>query len=133
VAGVRETPRHVVADAPALTIQKGKLQIGLCSPANVDCTIHAGAAAFYKMLSAQIAKEGITVNMILPLKIDTERVKRDDRSLDETRNAIGASLPIGGHGGPFAERTVWLCHEAHHARQWRHGTRHLGEPASRFA
>lgn len=84
-------------------------------------TIRGAIVGFSKTLSAEVAGDGITVNMILPGKIDTLRVgeldsaraKREDKSLDQVRTEIAASLPAKRYGRPeeFANVAAFLLSE----------------------
>lgn len=87
----------------------------------VSNTIRGAMAGFCKTLSAEVAGDGITVNMVLPGKIDTARVgqldtaraKREDKSLEQVRTEIAASLPAKRYGQPeeFASVAVFLMSE----------------------
>ncbi|MEM7464684.1 MAG: SDR family oxidoreductase, partial [Pseudomonadota bacterium] len=74
----------------------------------VSNTIRGAVAGFCKTLAAEVASDGITVNMILPGKIDTARVgqldtaraEREGKTLEQVRSEIAASLPIKRYGKP---------------------------------
>ncbi|MGI9401059.1 MAG: SDR family oxidoreductase [Rhizobiaceae bacterium] len=80
----------------------------------VSNTIRGAVAGFYKTLAAEVAGDGITVNMILPGKIDTARVgqldtaraEREGKTLVQVRKEIAASLPIKRYGTPEEFGTV---------------------------
>ena len=84
----------------------------------VSNTIRGAMAGFCKTLSAEVAGEGVTVNMILPGKIDTKRVgqldaaraEREGKTLEEVRIQIAASLPARRYGQPeeFANVAAFL-------------------------
>ncbi|MEP0235780.1 MULTISPECIES: SDR family oxidoreductase [Roseibium] len=84
----------------------------------VSNTIRGAMAGFCKTLSAEVAGDGITVNMILPGKIDTDRVGqldtaragREGKSLEQVRTEIAASLPAKRYGRPdeFASVAAFL-------------------------
>ncbi|MEP3046442.1 MAG: SDR family oxidoreductase [Roseibium sp.] len=84
----------------------------------VSNTIRGAMAGFCKTLSAEVAGDGITVNMILPGKIDTDRVgqldtaraEREGKTLDQVRTEIAASLPAKRYGRPeeFASVAAFL-------------------------
>lgn len=65
-------------------------------------------AGFCKTLSAEVAGDGVTVNMILSGKIDTIRVgqldtaraEREGKTHEEVRTQIAASLPGKRYGQP---------------------------------
>jgi 3-oxoacyl-[acyl-carrier protein] reductase len=79
----------------------------------------AGLAAFIKTLAAEVAAGGVTANMVLPGRIDTERVTMLDaaqaeaRSVDvETvRRESRATIPVGRYGevAEFAAAVRFLC------------------------
>jgi 3-oxoacyl-[acyl-carrier protein] reductase len=68
--------------------------------------IRSALVGWSKSLSNDVASEGVTVNMLLPGRIHTERVdeldgaasKRTGKSLDETRAAYRATIPAGRYG-----------------------------------
>jgi 3-oxoacyl-[acyl-carrier protein] reductase len=84
-------------------------------------TIRGAVAGFCKTLAGEVAGDGITVNMILPGKIDTARVgqldsaraKREGKTVEQVRTEIAASLPIKRYGQPseFASVAVFLVSE----------------------
>jgi 3-oxoacyl-[acyl-carrier protein] reductase len=59
-----------------------------------------------KTLSAEVAKDGITVNMILPGRIATDRLrfldenkaKREGRALEDVQKESQATIPVGRYG-----------------------------------
>ncbi|MEM9764952.1 MAG: SDR family oxidoreductase [Pseudomonadota bacterium] len=81
--------------------------------------LRASLVGWSKSLSNDLAAEGITVNMLLPGRIHTERVdeldaaasKRTGKSLDETRTAAMSAIPAGRYGTPaeFAAVAVFLA------------------------
>ena len=72
-----------------------------------------------KSLSNDLAGDGITVNMLLPGRIHTERVdeldaaaaERTGKTLEETRAASRATIPAGRYGtvAEFADTATFLC------------------------
>lgn len=82
----------------------------------------AALAGFLKTLAAEVAAEGVTVNMVLPGRIDTDRVASLDRAAAErtgttpaqARTTSEASIPAGRYGTPeeFAAAVVFLASEA---------------------
>jgi 3-oxoacyl-[acyl-carrier protein] reductase len=85
----------------------------------VSNAARAGLAALLKTLAAEVARDGVTVNLILPGRIDTPRV----RSLDEAQAkrtgatpaeiavSSAASIPAGRYGTPkeFGDTAAFLC------------------------
>ncbi|GAA3735461.1 3-oxoacyl-[acyl-carrier protein] reductase [Spinactinospora alkalitolerans] len=79
----------------------------------------AALASYLKTLAAEVAAEGITVNMALPGRIDTERVASLDRSTaertgstpEEVRADSIARIPMGRLGAPeeFAAVVTFLA------------------------
>ena len=68
----------------------------------------AALAAYLKTLAGAVAKDGVTVNMVLPGRIDTDRVAQLDRAAAEStgttpgeaRGSSEARSPAGGDGPP---------------------------------
>lgn len=79
----------------------------------------AGLAAYLKTLATEVAADGVTVNMVLPGRIDTERVgsidaaaaKRTGRSPEQVRSDSMATIPAGRYGRPeeFAAVVTFLA------------------------
>ena len=79
----------------------------------------AGLAGYLKTLAAEVAKDGVTVNMVLPGRIDTDRVgsldaaaaKRTGRTPEEARAVSEATIPAGRYGTPdeFAAVVTFLA------------------------
>lgn len=79
----------------------------------------AALAGYLKTLAAEVAARGVTVNMVLPGRIDTERVTEIDRatadrtgcSPEEARRKSMANIPAGRYGTPeeFAAVAVFLA------------------------
>jgi len=81
----------------------------------------AALASYLKTLAAEVARDDVTVNMVLPGRIDTERVAALDR-LRADRQGIDAAtvkqrseetIPLGRYGTPFEFAAVvcFLCSE----------------------
>lgn len=76
-------------------------------------------AAYLKLLSREVAATGVLVNMVLPGRIDTERVavldsaraKAQGTAVEEVRRASQASIPAGRYGEPqeIAAAIAFLC------------------------
>lgn len=83
--------------------------------------IRSAVRGWSKTLSAEVAKHGVTVNMILPGRIHTERVDQLDAAaatrtgsaVDAVRQASMATIPMGRYGAPeeFAAVAVFLAGE----------------------
>lgn len=79
----------------------------------------AGLAGYLKTLAAEVAAEGITVNMVLPGRIDTDRVasldaaaaQRTGRTPEQARAASEGTIPAGRYGTPeeFAAVVAFLA------------------------
>jgi 3-oxoacyl-[acyl-carrier protein] reductase len=79
----------------------------------------AALAGYLKTLAAEVAGDGITVNMVLPGRIDTARVaqldrnaaERTGRSVEEARTSSEATIPAGRYGQPeeFASVVAFLA------------------------
>jgi 3-oxoacyl-[acyl-carrier protein] reductase len=76
-------------------------------------------AGYLKSLAAEVGASGVTVNMVLPGRVDTDRVASLDRSraeatgasTDEVRRTVEAGIPAGRYGTPeeFAAAVVFLA------------------------
>lgn len=85
-------------------------------------TGRAALAGYLKTLAGEVARDGVTVNLVLPGRIDTDRVgaldrstaERTGRTAEEVRAASEASIPAGRYGRPeeFAAAVVFLASEA---------------------
>lgn len=79
----------------------------------------AALAGYLKTLSREVAADGVTVNMVLPGRIDTDRVTQLDqaraRSTGQDVATVRAqseqNIPVGRYGNPeeFANMAVFLC------------------------
>ncbi|GAA5165716.1 SDR family oxidoreductase [Ornithinimicrobium tianjinense] len=82
----------------------------------------AALAGYLKTLAGEVAGSGVTVNMVLPGRIDTDRVtqldqaaaERTGRTVQEVRAGSEASIPAGRYGTPeeFAAVAVFLASQA---------------------
>lgn len=87
----------------------------------VSNTIRSALVGWSKSLSNDLAAEGITVNMLLPGRIHTERVdeldeaaaKREGITIDAVRVASAKSIPAGRYGTveEFAKTAAFLVSE----------------------
>jgi 3-oxoacyl-[acyl-carrier protein] reductase len=74
-----------------------------------------------KTLSREVAKDGITVNIVLPGRIATERVKfldqakakREGRSVEDVAAESAGSIPVGRYGKPeeYGDVVAFLASE----------------------
>jgi 3-oxoacyl-[acyl-carrier protein] reductase len=81
--------------------------------------VRAGLAGYLKTLAGEVAGSGVTVNMVLPGRIDTDRVASLDQGRaektgstpDEVRRATEGTIPVGRYGDPdeFAAAVVFLA------------------------
>ena len=82
----------------------------------------AALAAYLKTLATEVASDGVTVNMLLPGRIATDRVasldaaaaERTGKTVEDTRNAAIATIPAGRYGDPaeFGAVAAFLCSDA---------------------
>jgi len=70
----------------------------------VSNTIRGAVAGFCKTLSAEVAAHGVTVNMILPGKIDTQRVVQLDTARAERQGETYAAVRAEQEAGLPAKR-----------------------------
>jgi 3-oxoacyl-[acyl-carrier protein] reductase len=74
----------------------------------VSNTLRAALVGWSKTLSAEVGRDGITVNVILPGRIATRRItqldearaQREGRSVEEIQQASTATIPLGRYGRP---------------------------------
>ncbi|WGW11251.1 SDR family oxidoreductase [Saxibacter everestensis] len=81
----------------------------------------AGLAGYLKTLAAEVAADGVTVNMVLPGRIATDRLASLDRAaaeregvdLSDVQARSRAAIPIGRYGRPaeFGAIAAFLCSE----------------------
>jgi 3-oxoacyl-[acyl-carrier protein] reductase len=79
----------------------------------------AALAGYLKTLAAEVAGDGVTVNMVLPGRIDTDRVtqldeaaaRRTGSTVEEARTASESTIPLRRYGRPeeFAAVAVFLA------------------------
>jgi 3-oxoacyl-[acyl-carrier protein] reductase len=82
----------------------------------------AALAGYLKTLAAEVAADGVTVNMVLPGRIDTDRVEALDRAAAERTGSTAAEvrarseagIPAGRYGTPeeFASVVLFLASAA---------------------
>jgi 3-oxoacyl-[acyl-carrier protein] reductase len=81
--------------------------------------VRAAVSGWSKTLAGEVACHGITVNMILPGRIDTDRVRELDagkaektaNTVEAVQEASRAEIPAGRYGKPeeFAAVAVFLA------------------------
>lgn len=84
-------------------------------------TARAGLLGFAKTLATEVAKDGVTVNTVLPGHFDTPRAielarmrsEREGKALDDVMRARTGGIPIGRAGDPkeFAAMVAFLASE----------------------
>lgn len=87
----------------------------------VSNTVRGAVAGYYKSLSIQVAGDGITVNMVLPGRVLTERIgqldaaraERTGKDVETVRTESIAEIPAGRLGRPeeFAAVATFLMSE----------------------
>jgi len=83
--------------------------------------IRTAVLGWSKTLAGEVAASGVTVNVVLPGRIDTERVgeldaaaaKRLDRPVEQIQADSRAAIPLGRYGDPqeFADVVTFLASE----------------------
>lgn len=81
-------------------------------------SFRAAVVGFAKSLSQEVAKDGVTVNVLAPGSHDTPAIKRviekeeenSDRSFEEVKQAMEASIPVGrfGKSEEIASLAGWI-------------------------
>jgi 3-oxoacyl-[acyl-carrier protein] reductase len=85
----------------------------------ISNTLRAGLIAWSKSIAAEIAPDGVTINVLMPGRIATERVRLTDQATAEREN-IGvetvqarswAQIPVGRYGRPeeIAAMAAFAC------------------------
>lgn len=85
----------------------------------ISNTLRASLVGWSKTLSREVARDGITCNILAPGRILTDRVraidagqaKREGRSVEEVAAASQAAIPVGRYGDPreFADMAAFLA------------------------
>ncbi|RDJ21454.1 SDR family NAD(P)-dependent oxidoreductase [Bosea caraganae] len=83
--------------------------------------VRSAVLAWSKTLAGEVASQGVTVNVVMPGRIQTERVAQLDqaaadragKSIEETAAASRATIPAGRYGTPkeFADVVAFLASE----------------------
>ena len=81
--------------------------------------IRAAVVGWSKTLAAEVAKDGVTVNVVMPGRIHTDRVDqldqvaadRQGKSTDDVKKASIAGIPAGRYGRPeeFADMVAFIA------------------------
>ncbi|GGF77824.1 3-oxoacyl-ACP reductase [Azorhizobium oxalatiphilum] len=81
--------------------------------------IRAAVLGWSKTLASEVASDGVTVNVVMPGRILTERIgqldtanaKKQGKSREEVEAASKAQIPVGRYGDPqeFADLVTFLC------------------------
>lgn len=74
----------------------------------ISNTLRAGLIAWSKSLAPEVARDGVTVNILMPGRIGTERVgitdaasaEREGTSIEQVQQRSWAQIPIGRYGQP---------------------------------
>ena len=87
----------------------------------ISNTLRMSLLGWSKTLSSEVAKDGITVNMILPGRIATDRLrfldenkaKRDGRPVEDVQRESIASIPVGRYGDikEYGDTVAFLASE----------------------
>jgi 3-oxoacyl-[acyl-carrier protein] reductase len=85
----------------------------------ISNSLRAAVVGWSKTLSGEVAADGVTVNILVPGRIDTERVRLTDAaaaemqrlSIDEVRARSTATIPMGRYGSTdeFAAAAAFIC------------------------
>lgn len=87
----------------------------------ISNSLRAAVVGWSKTLSAELASDGITANILVPGRIDTERVRLTDQAVaereglpvEDVRSRSTATIPIGRYGTPaeIGAAVAFLCSE----------------------
>lgn len=85
-------------------------------------TLRSSLLGWSKTLAGEVARHGVTVNVVVPGRIETERTAaldsakagREGTTVDEVRAASTAAIPAGRYGTPreYGQAVVFLASEA---------------------
>ena len=85
----------------------------------ISNSLRASIVGWSKTLSAEVAADGVTVNVLVPGRIDTERLRLTDEdvaarqgiSVEEARRRSHATIPMGRYGTvqEFAAAAVFVA------------------------
>ena len=84
-------------------------------------TLRASLHSWSKTLADEVGRDGVTSNIIVPGRIETDRTRflderradREGRTADEVKRDSAASMAIGRYGRPeeYADVAAFLCSE----------------------
>jgi 3-oxoacyl-[acyl-carrier protein] reductase len=84
-------------------------------------TLRASLHSWSKTLADEVGRDGVTSNVIVPGRIETDRTRflderraeREGRTADEVMRDSAASMAVGRYGRPeeFADVAAFLCSE----------------------
>lgn len=84
-------------------------------------TLRSALVGWSKTLAGEVATDGVTVNVIVPGRIETSRIqqlneakaKREDRTVEEVSNESTATIPVGRYGEPgeYADVVTFVSSE----------------------
>ena len=113
IGGMRERGFGRVVAITSAMVKTPKLPMALSTGPR------AGLTAFCRALAAEVASDGVTINCILPEKVETDRLAQMTRSLARVRNVDEAharaemvsSIPAGRFGRPteVGDACAFLC------------------------
>jgi 3-oxoacyl-[acyl-carrier protein] reductase len=74
----------------------------------ISNTLRAALVAWSKTLSREVARDGVTANVIVPGRVATDRIafldaqraKRENRTVDDIQRESAAAIPVGRLGDP---------------------------------
>ena len=85
-------------------------------------TLRASLHAWSKTLADEVGRDGITSNVIVPGRIETDRTRflderraeREDRSVDDVMRDSAATMALGRYGRPdeYADVAAFLCSDS---------------------
>jgi 3-oxoacyl-[acyl-carrier protein] reductase len=85
----------------------------------ISNTLRAGLIAWSKSIAPEVAKDGVTVNVLMPGRIGTERVhltdeasaQREGVGVDVVRQRSWSQIPVGRYGAPeeVAAMAAFAC------------------------
>lgn len=85
----------------------------------ISNTLRAGLIAWSKSLAPEVAKDGVTVNILMPGRVATERValtddataKRENISVETVRQRSFGQIPVGRYAEPeeIGAAAAFLC------------------------